>query len=40
VTFSDYDNVLGQLHTIYDLVGIGVDQAVALLEIPVFTPGQ
>jgi hypothetical protein len=34
VTFSDYGNVLGQLHTIYGLVGVGVDQAVARSKFP------
>jgi hypothetical protein len=37
VTFSDYGNVLRQLHTIYGLVGIGKDQTVALLGVPVLT---
>ena len=40
VTLSDDDNVLGQLHTIYGLVGIAVDQAVARLKVPVFTHRQ
>jgi hypothetical protein len=34
VTFSDYGNVLGQIHTIYGLVGVGEDQAVAPLGVP------
>jgi hypothetical protein len=39
VTFSDYGNVLGQVHTIYGLVAIGEDQAVPRLGVPVFTHG-
>jgi hypothetical protein len=39
VTFSDYGNVLWQLHTIYGLVGVGEDQAVAPLGVPIFTHG-
>jgi len=37
VTFSHYGNVLGQLHTVYGLVGVVEDHAVALLRVPVFT---
>jgi hypothetical protein len=37
VTFSDYDNVLGQFHTIYGLVGVGEDQAVEEIPVPIFT---
>jgi len=39
VTFSDYGNVLGQVHTIYGLVGVGEDQAVPWLGVPVFIHG-
>ena len=39
VTFSDYGNMLGQLYANYGLVGVGEDQAMATLGVPVFTHG-
>jgi hypothetical protein len=39
VTFSVYDDVLGQLHTVYGLIGVGEDQAVARRGVPVFAHG-
>jgi single-strand DNA-binding protein len=37
VAFSDYGHLLGQLHTIYVLIGISEDKAVAWLGVPVLT---
>ena len=39
MTFSDYGNLLGQLHAIYGLVGVGEDQTVAPFGVSVFPHG-